>query len=94
MQYARGWKKRRVQGTYLVEATKIARNCIGLRFQCAFPHRSTIQCNESMLSNVETTSGGIDGGEKNPSACLRVGQLSALAVRIYRVSLSILKGTD
>jgi len=57
----------------------MARNCYGLRFQCAAPHRSTVQRNESMLSDVETTSGGVDGGDMNPSARLRVGQFPALA---------------
>jgi hypothetical protein len=57
----------------------MASNWYSLRFQCALPHRSTVQRNESLLSDIETISRGVDGGEINPPARLRVGQLPALA---------------
>jgi hypothetical protein len=64
---------------YLLEATKMASNRLGLCIQCAAPHRSTVQRNESLLSDVITASGVVDGGEINPPARLLVGQLPALA---------------
>jgi len=57
----------------------MARNCYGLRFQCAASHRSTVQRNESFLSDIESFSGGVDGGEIDPSARVLLGQLPALA---------------
>ena len=57
----------------------MARNFYGLRIQCAAPQRSTVQRNESRLSDVETTSGGVDGNEINKPVRRPVRQLPAAA---------------
>jgi len=64
---------------YPSKATKMARSGYGLRFQCAIPQRSTVQRDESLLSDVEIASGRVDGGEINPPACVPVGQLPTFA---------------
>ncbi len=52
---------------------------MGLCIQRTGPNLSTVQVNESLLSDVETISGGVDGGEIDPPVRLLVGQLPALA---------------
>ena len=52
---------------------------MGLCIQGIASRRSAVQRNEGLLSNVETISGAVDGGEINRPVCLLVGQLPALA---------------
>lgn len=66
----------------LLEATVMARNLDGLRFQRTSPYRPTVQRDESLLSDVETISGGVDGSEENRPFRLLIGQLPALAALV------------
>jgi len=60
------------------DAAETARNWLGLHLSAAFLQRST-QVDESPLSDVETTSGSVDGHDSNPPARRRVGQPPAFA---------------
>ena len=79
---------RNEEPVYLLEPTKMARNRLRLCFQTTGPHRSTVQLSVSPLSDAVTTSVAVDGGEINPPARLRVGQLPALAA-VGRAMLGI-----